>query len=230
MVQILPTKSRIKGSTRDFVYQEIKNQIINLELTPGEKILEKEIAEKLEVSRTPVREAFLKLAEEELIGIYPQSGTVVSKIDLDLVEEARFVRENIEKAVVKIACVQLNESDLFLFKKNLALQELCLSKDTYQQLFKLDKEFHKILFESVGKSGIWKIVNKMNSHFDRLRLLRLTVNTDWELLVSQHKEIFQAIVEKNEKLAGDLMEKHLKLVNFEKEEIKATYPEYFNQN
>jgi DNA-binding GntR family transcriptional regulator len=230
LIPIIHVKSRIKGSTRDYAYQVIKNQIINLELKPGVRISEKEMAEKLAVSRTPVREAFLKLAKEELIEIYPQSGTVVSKIDLDLVEEARFVRENLETVIVRLACEQLNESTLFLFEKNLALQELCLRKGTYQQLFQLDKEYHKIFFESVGKSRVWTMIRQMNSHFDRLRVLRLLAKTDWNVLVSQHREIFEAIVEKNDNLAVELMEKHLKLVNFEKDEIKARYPEYFTQN
>lgn len=227
MVEILLAKNRTKGSTRDFVYQLLKNQIINLELKPGVKISEKEIAEKLDVSRTPVREAFLKLAEEELISIYPQSGTVISKIDLGHVEEARFIRENIEKAIVRIASDTFGESDLFRLEKNLALQELCLNKGTYQQLFELDEEFHKILFESAGKNRTWKVVRQMNSHFDRLRVLRLSVNTDWNVLVTQHKEIYQAIVEKNPDKAEEVMGYHLKLVNFEKEDLKIRYPEYF---
>ncbi|KKI93695.1 GntR family transcriptional regulator [Bacillus sp. SA1-12] len=219
--------TRINGSTRDYVYQTIKGRIINLELKPGTKISEKEIAEKLEVSRTPVREAFLKLSQEELLGIYPQSGTVVSKIDLDHVEEARFTRENIERAIVRLACEVFDDNKLFRLETNVAMQELCLGKGTYHQLFELDEEFHKILFEECNKLRTWKMIRNMNSHFDRLRVLRLAANTDWNVVVSQHKEIYQAIMEKDPKKAERLMVQHLKLVNFEKDEIEVRYPDYF---
>src|SRR5699024_6689240 len=105
-------------STRDFVYKTIKKRIIELELKPVQKISEQEIAKELEVSRTPVREAFLKLSQEDLIGIYPQVGTIVSKIDLDLVEEGRFIRENIERAVVREACHKFNEEQFFHLETN----------------------------------------------------------------------------------------------------------------
>ena len=70
------------GSTRDFSYQILKTKILNLELKPGTKISEKEIADELSVSRTPVREAFMMLAQEDLLDVIPQIGTIVSKINL----------------------------------------------------------------------------------------------------------------------------------------------------
>ncbi|MDM5339068.1 GntR family transcriptional regulator [Fictibacillus enclensis] len=215
------------GSTRDYVYQTIKNEIINWELKPGTKISEKEIGEKLQVSRTPVREAFMKLAQEELLGIYPQIGTIVSRIDLELVEEARFIRENIEKAIVRIACVQIGKEDTFRLETNIAMQELCLERGTHQQLFELDEDFHKIIFEITNKQRTWNIIRKMNSHFDRLRVLRLASNHDWSIVISQHKEIFKAILEKNQDKAEQVMVNHLKLVNFEKEKLKEMHPDYF---
>ncbi|PMC37311.1 GntR family transcriptional regulator [Bacillus sp. UMB0899] len=221
-------KTRINGSTRDYVYQTIKKRIIYLELKPGTKISEKEIAENLEVSRTPVREAFIKLAQEELVGIYPQSGTIVSKIDLGHVEEARFARENIERAIVRMACTDFDDEQLFGLETNIALQELCLGKEgTHHRLFDLDEEFHKRLYEGCNKLRIYKMIQQMNSHFDRLRVLRLATNTDWNVVVSQHKEIYQAIVERNMDKAEKLMVNHLKLVNFEKDELKFRYPDYF---
>ena len=89
------TQSSIR-SARDQVYYWLKEDIMKFRLIPGTHISEKEISGKYEVSRTPVREAFLQLAKEGLLEIYPQKGTRVSLIDLDLVEEARFMRENLD--------------------------------------------------------------------------------------------------------------------------------------
>src|SRR5262249_9041063 len=89
-------------STRDAVYHKLKEQILSVELIPGTNISEKEISVQMGVSRTPVRESFVRLSQEGLLDIYPQRGTVVSLIDLELVEEARFMREQLECAVVRL--------------------------------------------------------------------------------------------------------------------------------
>ncbi|MBM7570297.1 GntR family transcriptional regulator [Aquibacillus albus] len=219
--------TRINGSTRDYVYETVKKQIINWELNPGTKISEKDVAEKLKVSRTPVREAFLKLAQEELIGVYPQSGTIVSQIDMELVEEGRFVRENIEKAIVREAVETFNNDQLFQLETNITMQELCIEKGSHHRLFELDEEFHRLLFEGCNKARTWKIIRQMNSHFDRLRMLRLASNTDWKVVVTQHKSIFEKISDKEPDNAEKLMGEHLRLVIFEKEELKKQYPSYF---
>lgn len=223
----ISTTKRINGSTRDFVYQTIKQQIINWELNPGTKISEKEVASQLKVSRTPVREAFLKLAQEELLGVYPQSGTIVSQIDLQLVEEGRFVREKIERAIVREACETFDPEQLFQLETNITMQELCLEKGSYHRLFELDEEFHRLLFEGCSKLRTWRMVRQMNSHFDRLRMLRLASNPDWKVVVSQHKAVFEYISERNAEKAEEAITAHLKLVNLEKEALKKRYPGYF---
>lgn len=220
-------EARMKGSTRDFVYQTLKKRIIELELKPKTKISEYEVAAELEVSRTPVREAFLMLAQEDLIGIFPQKGTVISEIDLALVEEGRFVRENIERAIVREACVSFGEEQLFQLESNLAMQQLCLSKGTYNRLFELDEEFHRLLFEGCGKLRTWRMLRQMNTHFDRLRVLRLSANTDWNVVVSQHQKIFSHISDREVELAEKLIIEHLNLVNIEKEQLKLHYADYF---
>lgn len=228
MSTIVSIRKRENLSTRDFVYETLKNRITELELKPGQKISEQEIASELNVSRTPVREAFLKLSQEDLLGIYPQIGTIVSLIDLDLVEEARFIRENMEKAVVKEACQIFEQEQLFKLESNITMQELCLKNESYHQLLELDDQFHRLLFEGCNKLRTWKMIRQMNSHFDRLRVLRLESNLEWDMLVSQHKSIFQFIKEKKENDAEKLIGMHLNLVNFEKKELKKTYPDYFS--
>ncbi len=223
----ISTTKRINGSTRDFVYQTLKRQIVNWELEPGTKISEKEVADKLKVSRTPVREAFLKLAQEELLGVFPQSGTIISQVDLQLVEEGRFVREQIERAIVIEACSTLDEEQLFQLETNMTMQKLCLEKGSYHRLFELDEEFHRLLFECCNKVRTWNMIRQMNSHFDRLRILRLASNPDWDVVVSHHEAIFEHISNRDVEKAEEAITKHLKLVNLEKEELKKRYPGYF---
>lgn len=224
---VLPKGTRVNGSTRGFTYEALKEKILNLELEPGTKISEKEIAENIQVSRTPVREAFLKLSQEELLEVYPQSGTFVSRIDLKHVEESRFVRENIEKAIVRLACENFSDDDAIQLETNITMQELCAEKKNYAKLFELDEAFHKTIFYGCQKERTWDMVHQMNSHFNRLRMLRLSVLLDWDIIISQHKQIFELITNKKPDEAEKIMMDHLRLVVIEKEAITEQYPSYF---
>ncbi|MFD2657400.1 GntR family transcriptional regulator [Gracilibacillus thailandensis] len=218
---------RTRGSSRDYVYNTIKTQIMNGEIAPGTKLSEKEISDKLNVSRTPVREAFLQLNQEELLGVYPQIGTIVTKINLALVEEGRFVRENIEKAIVREAAETMEKEDLLQMESNLTLQEFSLEKGSYQRLFELDDEFHQLIYRGCGKHRTWNMVKRMNVQFDRLRLLRLSVNHDWKIIVAQHRNIFEAIADKDPETAEKAAMEHLQLVEIEKDQLKDQNPEFF---
>lgn len=121
-------------STREQVYNMLKDQILSLKLPPGTNISEKEISIQFNVSRTPVRESFLKLSQEGLLSIYPQRGTFVSLIDLNLVEEARFMREHLEKAVIRLACQEFSEELINDLDMNLSMQKICVKKKTIKNV------------------------------------------------------------------------------------------------
>lgn len=229
----MTTRQNVRGSTRDYSYNILKKKILRLELEPGTKISEKEMADELNVSRTPIREAFMKLAQEELLDIIPQSGTVVSKINLQHVEEGRFIREKIEKEIVTLVCSKFAEDDRFKLESNLAMQRLCSDKKNLHNLqldeefFQLDEEFHQILFSSCGKARTWEMLQMLNNHFNRLRLLRLSSSLNWEIIISQHHEIYRLILNQDVDCARKMMEEHLNLVVIEQNELRKAYPHYF---
>lgn len=224
------SEEKKKMSIREWVYTELKKQILSLELEPTTKISEIQFSKKFEVSRTPVREAFLKLSEDGLLDIVPQSGTIVSRIDMNLVEEGRFVREKLEKAIVVEACRSFDEEFFPKLEANLALQEISKTK-YYTNLFDLDEEFHQLLFAGCHKNKTFELVKQMNTQFIRLRMLRLrTKGLDWEILVKQHNDIYKWIKEKNEVKAEETMAEHLQLVDFEKEALLEQYPHYFHKH
>lgn len=227
MLNIKPLKPTSKFSTRDHVYEVLKENIIALELEPGRSISEKEISELLSVSRTPVREAFVKLAQEELLEIYPQKGTTISLIDLNHVEEARFVREHLERAVVKEACLKFSSDGIFELESNLLLQKQCVAEKNYTKLFELDESFHQRIAIGAGKERIWTIIQQVNAHLNRIRMLSLAANYQWDLILSQHESIVEAIKEKDQEKADQVMEQHLKKLTFEQEELRSQYFNYF---
>ncbi len=93
--------------------------------------------------------------------------------------------------------------------------------------FELDDEFHKIIFFGCGKQRTWEMLRQMNTHFNRLRLLRLTSPLDWSVIISQHKNILQLIKSNEPDKAEAVMSEHLRLVVIEKDFLKERYPTYF---
>lgn len=216
-----------KNTTSKTIYYNLREEIINLHLAPGTSISEKELSEKYSVSRTPVREALVRLAQEGLVNIYPQRGTVISLIDLSAVEEGRFLREHLERAVVKEACKEFSKENIIALEMNLKLQEMYIENKDYKKLFETDEQFHKIIFEGSNKSRIWNSIGDASTEFQRIRVLRLTANSDWDNIYQQHKEIFEAIKNKDGDVAEKIMEDHLKMVIFDEDQVMKTYPDYF---
>lgn len=181
------------------------------------------------MSRTPVREAFVRLSQEGLLNIYPQKGTVVSLIDLGAVEEGRFLREHLERAVVKEACKDFPQEKIFALEMNLKFEKLYMQEYDHKKLFQSDEEFHKIIFEGCNKKRIWESIHEMSTDFQRIRLLRLISNFTWDNIYSQHKEILDAIKNKDSESGEKLMKEHLNMVIFDEKQIKENYPDYFKE-
>lgn len=227
MFTIDPGKKVKNFSTRDYVYEVLRENIISLKIEPGQHISEKEISELLKVSRTPIREAFVKLAQEELLEVYPQRGTTIALIDLNHVEETRFIREHLERATVRVACENFAEASLIELEANLVMQKRCVEEKNFTKLFELDEAFHREIAIGCGKERLWSLIQQMNAHLNRIRMLSLAVNYDWELILSQHEKILGAIKDQNAVLADKLMEQHLKKLLFEQGKLKQEYRQYF---
>ena len=201
-------KRHEKESAKEYAYRVLKDNIMSLELKPGEVLSEMELAEKLNLSRTPIREVIMRLKGEHLIDVKPQSGTSVSLIDMDLIEEAVFMRFVIEEEVLKLACKSF-PNDLFLeLEKNLYAQEVIANMEGGELEFhKLDNKFHEILFTGVRKSNVWQSILSISTHYNRLRLL--TQKTDSkEDVVNQHREFLKVIKNKDVSGINKIMNSH----------------------
>lgn len=214
-------------STRDFVVRVLKTNIIKLELKPGQSISENEIAATLNVSRTPVREAFIKLSNQDLLDIYPQKGSFVSRIDLNMVEEAKFLRMTLGKVIAKLVCECLTPSINLELEENLNLQQFYLKAHDYSKLFDLDNQFHFLLFKACRKERTYELMESINGHINRLRMLRLAADLEVEEVFTQHQQILTAIQAKEPDKAESAMENHLNCIRIEHEVLQRQYPEYF---
>lgn len=215
-----------QGSAGNTVYNRLKQQILSLELPPGTALSEKETSAVFQMSRTPIRESFVRLAQEGLVLVLPQRGTQVSLIDPELVEEGRFMREQLEKAVIRLACEHFPEEMLTALEMNLAMQQVIMEKLDNHRMFELDEAFHRILFEGCRKLGTWNVIQQMNAHLNRSRMLWLTADQHWNPLYDQHKEMVEAIRKRHPDRAESVMKKHLKMSISNMAILKEKYPNY----
>lgn len=223
----LDIPEKLKGeSAREHATRVLRLNILNLNLKPGEYISENEIASLLQTSRTPIREAFIKLSQEQLIEIYPQKGTCVSKINLDYVEEGRFTRVTLEKALARLICENYVDDELITrLEENLHMLEFAIKIKSNLKIVQLDEDFHKILFKACKKERIHDVIESLNYDFYRLRMLTTTISMNF--VYSQHKAIIDGLKSRDVAAAERAMEEHLTAVKFDQEVIKEEYPEYF---
>lgn len=195
---------------KEYAYRVIKENIMSLELKPGELLSELDLAEKLNLSRTPIREVIMKLKSEHLIEVKPQSGTYVSLIDIKLIEEALFMRFAIEEKILKLACESFPNEIMVELEKNIFAQEIIANMDGGETEFhKLDTSFHELLFLGVNKKYVWDSILNISTHYNRMRLLTQKKDSK-KMVVDQHREFLNIIKSKDKSLVEELIYKHMK--------------------
>ena len=220
------TEKLQKETNRDYALRVIRENIINLELKPGTMISEQDIANELNLSRTPVHEALQELASTKIIEILPQRGSYVSLIDMNLVDEAVFMRSTIESAIAEMACEKATEQDLQELEENVNLQEFYLNKNNLDKIMELDNAFHQIIYRIANKMQCFYMVKLMNIHHDRIRELHLHSSNPTSI-IEEHKEILNAFINKDGKTAKELIIKHLTRVYTQEADIRKKFGEYF---
>lgn len=209
------------------IYQAMREQIIFLELAPGSPIDMQKLVDELEVSRSPLRDALLKLQEDNLVEIFPQKGSRVSKINLKEVEVERFMRATLELAVIpQFAQVCTNEQILNL-RAAIENQKIALEFGSKKNFLKADDEFHKIFFTTTGNTRIWKLIQHQSGNYRRIRFLANQVPEILHGILAEHEEIFAAFSEQNFTKAEKLDKYHLTKLLSEIYLLQEKYPDFF---
>ncbi|MEH7384623.1 GntR family transcriptional regulator [Bacillus sp. JJ1521] len=220
-----------RGTRREFVYSYLYEKIIDLSLKPGMPISESEIGAQLNVSRTPIREALMQLAKEDLIEIKPQIGTFVSLIDQSHIEESRFMRKAVELAVIREATEKLSSDTLYKLEKSLTMQEIALREENHKDFLAYDDEFHEIIYKGLGMDRIWQGIDQMNGQYKRVRMLRLitTKSQEWVSVLDEHRAIFNALKNKDVVTAEEVVNEHISKGIAHLYEFKKEQPNYFKK-
>ena len=226
ILQISPCNKN--ESIKEYAYRIIRENILNMVLTPGTKISEKEISDELSISRTPVREAFIRLSQQALVEIFPQRGTYISKINTNQIIEFKFLRLTLDQAVMKLACKNFPENMKLKLQHCLAEQEICVKTNNYDQFFELDNKLHCLIFTGCEKPNIWKIIQEANLNYVRSRILDLrTRQTEINLLFKQHQTLVEAIIQNDEQLGYETITEHINKVIGDINSLKQKYPTYY---
>ena len=193
------------------IYEQIRHDIVTLAARPGERLSENDLAARFGTSRAPVREALIRLVEDGLITVRPQRGSYVSPISLAAMEQARFVREALEVAIIRRAAEEgLSAQARTQCEDALAAQEA--AREDAQQFTTADDTFHRGFAEGTTLTGVWAIIEREKVQFDRVRFLSLPSVTPTATLIAQHHEMLDAVLRRQPDDAERAIRRHLQEV------------------
>ena len=223
------TPQRPKETGREYALRILEDNIIHLNLPPGSMVSENELSAQLGLSRTPVREALIKLSKVDIVQIVPQRGSQISYIDPSLVEQAYFMRSTLECEALGIAIDALTEADIFALASCIAEQKhFCQTggEGTDVSFMSLDNQFHEKIFAIAQKPMVYRIIQELAIHFDRIRHMAIHYMTPPEIL-AQHEAIYEAMKARDKEKAVETMRIHLGKFKDIEAELRKTYPDYF---
>lgn len=210
------------------VFDKLHDEILSLELLPGTKISEADVAARLGVSRQPVRDAFNRLGNLELLSIRPQRATVVRGFSLEQVQNARFVRRAVELEVVRQACAVWDMDRAARLEENLAEQRALVRDGRIDEFHALDYAFHRQIFELSGQGLAFETVRRCKQQVDRLCVLSLKNDREPQEVLADHEEIATALTDRSVQAVEAVMRRHLSRLDGVIEAVHAEHRDYFD--
>lgn len=211
------------------VYDDLRREIIELTLKPGAIISIKDLCEHFGTSRSPVRDALIRLAQEGLITTLPQRGTMISKIDFSRVEQERFLRVCVEERVMDEFIASHKEEDIMMLEKFLAMQKETVETNDYRRFIELDDKFHSIFYTATNKNFCVDTIQKVSGHYRRFRLLTTIDKDISEDVIDQHTQIITAVKEKNIEKMHEALKKHFWKIHEEEIIFCKKFPNLFTE-
>jgi GntR family transcriptional regulator, rspAB operon transcriptional repressor len=194
---------------RDQIYAVVRRAIVTGHLPPGTVINEIEIAERLGLSRTPVREAVKKVSDEGLVDVHAQSGTFVAEINRAQVEEAYIVRIALECESVARAAPLMNETHRHNLEDIIERHGTALSRGRFDEAIARDDDFHRYIAQISNLVMLWKMVDTCKAQMDRCRILTVPRPGHGSTTIEQHRAILAALAAKKAKPAIAALRDHL---------------------
>jgi DNA-binding GntR family transcriptional regulator len=212
-------------STTDLVFAELYRRIVELELPPGAKLAELEIAGGFGVSRQPVRDAFYRLSKLGFLRIRPQRATVVTHISEEAVCQARFIRTALEIETIRTAARVIDADRLAALEANVAEQVRAVARDDRAAFFALDETFHQTICALTGHAVVWDLIRDYKAHMDRVRFITLHIGAPSAL--EDHQALLAALRAHDPDTAAERMRVHLGRITEQIHRLRTDHAEYF---
>lgn len=217
----------VRETAAKMIYRTLQADIVAMRLLPGTPLNEKIFIEKFGVSRTPVREALIRLGEDGLVDILPQSGTFVARIPVDLIPESVVIRQALEGATAEHAARLATKENIEKLDELIDLQQFHAARDKLDLFHEADDSFHETIAEISGYPGIWQQLKLVKIQIDRARRMTVPVLGRIDQILNEHTRIRDAIANQDTQEAVIAMKQHLKAVLPDIDELRQSRPEFF---
>lgn len=216
--------------TADLIYRELHRDIVSMKLRPNSKISEKDLLAHFGVSRTPLRQAILRLADEGLITIFPQAGTFVAPIPIKLLLESILIRKALEAIIAETVAKVASAQDIAAIDQNLVEQEEALQSGDLVEFHRIDSEFHRLVGRISGLMTVMSTIEHVRAQIDRFRLLTLPQHGRLARVVAEHRAVRDALATGDGAAAAAAMALHIGQMYDEVEALKTLDQDYFHDD
>jgi len=216
-----------RRTTVDEVFDHLHADIVTLKLAPGTRMSEVEIAGQLDVSRQPVREAFIRLSNMRLLEIRPQKATRVRKISRSHILNSRFVRTAVEIEVIRRACASTTEIDTVSFDENLKRQLHSVETMRVKEFHDLDYLFHHLICRAGDAEFAFETIASNKAHVDRLCVIQLSSQAALSEVYEDHAEMYDLLKKRDETGTIKLIRHHLGRLDNTLDAARQSHGDYF---
>ncbi|MVA24683.1 GntR family transcriptional regulator [Agrobacterium vitis] len=212
-------------SVTEQVFELLYRQVVELELPPGAKLSEVDVAKQMGVSRQPVRDAFYRLSQQGFLMIRPQRATVVTHISERGVLQARFIRTALEMETVRAAADRLSKEQIEALDELVQRQIKAMDAGDKMLFHELDDEFHRQICKMSGHEFAWALIRDSKAHMDRIRYLSLSFGA--QSAIDDHIDIMAALKARDGERAAAGMRVHLSRILSIISRIRESHGQYF---
>ena len=186
---------------RDVVFNTLREAILKGDLKPGERLMELQLASKLGVSRTPIREAIRMLEQEGLAVTTPRKGAEVAKMTLKDMEDVLEIRASLDEFASQLATVRITEEQLMRLKERKQDFEISVKSGNVKMIAEADVQFHDVIYEATNNPKLVTMLSNLREQIYRYRIEYLKDSATYPILIKEHEEIYQSLLERNAEAA-----------------------------
>lgn len=194
---------------RDVVFKTLREAILRGDLKPGERLMELQLAAKLGVSRTPIREAIWMLQQEGLAVTIPRRGAEVAAMTEKDMEDVLQVREALEILAVQLASEKITKEQIAELEERLKAFEQAVETAEVKQIAQSDIDFHDLIYTAAENPRLVVLLNNLREQIYRYRVEYLKDEKNYPRLIEEHKQIMQGLKERNEQYVVEMTKKHM---------------------